>query len=796
MFNLIQIPPRTRDDMTHGTPRRSADYGTPAGESHWDPHYSLRVTHYGASVILMRMHLLGAKIKGFKSFADTFDLRFDAGVTAIIGPNGSGKSNLAEAIRWVLGEQSLKQLRGKESADVIFSGSAKRAAARNTSVELLFSNESGRFQVDSPEVSLGRRLRRDGESEYTLNGDAVRLSDIQHLLAQAGIGAKSYTVISQGMVDQYVTSSSVGRRELFEEATGVKALQLKMKEGQRKLEKAQQHMHELTLVSQEMQPRLKVLEREARRYGEKEGLQEKFEIEQGEWLTHQWHQLTSRLARCEQELTQGRQQASQAGAQREALEKTLFTAAGKPEDMGLQPLRQALAEAERSFALAQERQTATKARRRDTQEQIVTVKNTLHKAENLLAARKAEAAQFDFLKIMRGQLHEAAQALRSRLSGQEWEEEEIRNLLKRIEHVMETTSDETTFEGARSLLAHLEKPIAEVARAQALLKEHERQLASLVLLPALPSPIEIHSLRAKLVEAEAAQEAGIDLPQLHRDLTHLREEESLGERAAGAAIHEKEELEKTFEYLHQTILRERGTAFWESLPNSQHPEGPVVKPEDITRMAATLTALDEIDPLVVKEYEEVRNRYEQIVAQLADAHTTQENILALVADLEAKIAQQFTSQLAVIAAAFSEYFTRLFDGGTSSLTLTNEGIEIFVQLPGKKARHVQLLSGGERALTALALLFAVLKVQKPPFLVLDEVDAALDEANADRFARLLRDVSYETQCIVITHNRATMGYAHTLYGVTMSEPGVSKVYSLKLQEVSEEVRGIEMEMKI
>jgi len=741
------------------------------------------------------MHLLGAKIKGFKSFADTFDLQFDQGVTAVIGPNGSGKSNLAEAIRWVLGEQSLKQLRGKASSDVIFAGSAKRLPGKRTSVELLFSNESGRFQVDSPEVSLGRRLRRDGESEYTLNGDAVRLSDIQHLLAQAGIGAKSYTVISQGMVDQYVMSSSAGRRELFEEATGVKAWQLKMKEGQRKLEKALQHMHELNLVSQELQPRLKVLEREARRYGERQGLREKFEIEQARWLTHEWHRLQTNLTRGDEQLSRGRAQAAKAAMQREALEKTLFAAADKPEDASLQSLRQALAEAERSFALAQERHQAAIARRQEIQTQIGVVEKTLQQAEAQLATRKAEAAQFDFLKIMRGQLHEAATALRAGLTGQEWEEEEIGSLLKRIEHVMETTSDETTLEGARSFLARLEKPIAQVAQAQALLKEHERQLTSLVL-PALPSPIEIHSLRAQLVEAEAAQEAGIDLPQLHRDLQCLKEEELLGERAAGAAAHEKEETEKSFEYLHQTILRERGTAFWESLPHSQAPEGPVVKPEDITRMAATLTSLDEIDPLVVREYEEVRSRYEQIVAQLADAQTTQENILALVADLEAKIAQQFTSQLAVIAAAFGEYFTRLFDGGTSSLTLTNEGIEIFVQLPGKKARHVQLLSGGERALTALALLFAVLKVQKPPFLVLDEVDAALDEANADRFARLLRDVSHESQCIVITHNRATMGYAHTLYGVTMSEPGISKVYSLKLQEVHEEVTQAEQEVRM
>lgn len=739
------------------------------------------------------MHLLGAKIKGFKSFADAFDLQFDAGVTAVIGPNGSGKSNLAEAIRWVLGEQSLKQLRGKSGSDVIFSGSAKRAAANKTSVELLFSNESGRFAVDSAEVAIGRRLTRDGESEYTLNGDAVRLIDIQHLLAQAGIGAKSYTVISQGMVDQYVTSSSAGRRELFEEATGVKALQLKMKEGQRKLERAQQHIYELTLISQELAPRLKVLEREARRFNEKESLQTTFAVEQEKWLRHRWHELQNTLASLHGALEAAKQLTQKTGQQREALEQVLFSAAQQGENQNLAPLRQALADAERNFALAQERRQVSEIREQELKGKIAAASKHVGEAQAALASRKAEMTQFDWLKTMRGKLREAHSVLLDVLQGKVLDETAAAELVKEIEHVLETTSDETTLEGARSFLTKLEAPITAVAQAEALLKEYKSQLAGLVQAPA-PSRMEIEGIRAKIVAMEAVNEADIDFGQLHRDLDALRSEQAAGERAAGAAASEIEKVEGELHELVQTILREKGNQFLESVKQSSETHEPVVEPAELNRMSAKLSALDEIDPLVVKEYEETRVRFETVTRELEDASHTQENISTLIADLEQQIRARFDVQLAAINLAFGEYFARLFGGGAAALSPNEEGIEITVQLPGKKARHVQLLSGGERALTALALLFAVLKAQKPPFLVLDEVDAALDEANADRFANLLQEMSRESQCIVITHNRATMGYAHTLYGVTMSEPGVSKVYSLKLQEVSEEIGQSEQEV--
>lgn len=175
------------------------------------------------------MQLRQLDIQGFKSFARPTSFIFYDGITALIGPNGAGKSCVADAIRWALGEQSIKSLRGKSSADVIFAGNDWHKRAQMARVTLTFDNEAGHFEIEAPQVTITRVYTRQGEGEYLINGDPIRLIDMQRMLAEARIGVKSYAVISQGMVDQYLTASPQGRRELFDEATGVKALKIKLK---------------------------------------------------------------------------------------------------------------------------------------------------------------------------------------------------------------------------------------------------------------------------------------------------------------------------------------------------------------------------------------------------------------------------------------------------------------------------------------------------------------------------------------------------------------------------------------
>ena len=173
------------------------------------------------------MFLEKIQLNGFKSFAQPTELRFTKGITAVVGPNGSGKSNIADAIRWVLGEQSMKMIRGKKSEDVIFAGSDKKSRLGMAEVSLFLNNNDGQAPIDFSELFITRRFYRSGEGEYLLNGGKVRLSDIQLLLAQAGIGQRSYAVIGQGQIDQVIVATPSERKAFFDEATGVRQFQIK-----------------------------------------------------------------------------------------------------------------------------------------------------------------------------------------------------------------------------------------------------------------------------------------------------------------------------------------------------------------------------------------------------------------------------------------------------------------------------------------------------------------------------------------------------------------------------------------
>ncbi|HLC48931.1 MAG TPA: chromosome segregation protein SMC, partial [Candidatus Andersenbacteria bacterium] len=197
-----------------------------------------------------------------------------------------------------------------------------------------------------------------------------------------------------------------------------------------------------------------------------------------------------------------------------------------------------------------------------------------------------------------------------------------------------------------------------------------------------------------------------------------------------------------------------------------------------------IASIGEKDPVVIKEYEEAKSRLQSLETQLSDIEITMDDILQSVQALHVQMKENFQTQFTRIQQSFTENFTKLFGGGKAEIVSVPDGVDIIIAPPKKRPRHVALLSGGEKTLTSLALIFAILDVQKPPFIVLDEVDAALDEANSKRFASLLSARSHTTQSIVISHNRETMSVADVLYGVTMHSDGTSHLYSVKLEDIA------------
>lgn len=240
------------------------------------------------------------QIKGFKTFAHPAELVFDQGMTAIVGPNGCGKSNIADAVRWCLGEQSFGLLRSRKTVDVIFSGSDRRSRLGMASVSLVLDNSEGELNIDFSEVEITRRAYRDGDNEYLLNGQRVRLQDITQLLAPSGLGNRAYVVIGQGLIDRVLSLKPEERRTLFEEAAGITGYQQKRSVSLRRLDATQQNLERVYDIITELAPQLKYLKRQAERARERSQIEQDLKGLLHTWHGYQWHRGIDRLNEARQ----------------------------------------------------------------------------------------------------------------------------------------------------------------------------------------------------------------------------------------------------------------------------------------------------------------------------------------------------------------------------------------------------------------------------------------------------------------------------------------------------------------
>lgn len=747
------------------------------------------------------MHLSRVEIQGFKTFAQKTVLAFSGPtgdrrpLTCVVGPNGSGKSNITDAIRWALGEQSVKVLRGKKSEDVIFSGSAGKGRSGIAEVSVTFNNEDHAMPIDFSEVVITRRLSRDGESEYLLNGSSARVSDIQLLLAQAGVGQRSYTVVGQGMVDHILLASPEERKQFFDDATGVRPLQIKRHEAMLKLRRTYENLTEAERLLAEIEPRLRSLKRQVSRLEQRETVEQELRALQHAYYSQLVWELADQRARIDREVETQQKAIAAAQQKQQELEQQLNVLEKSGVDDGLLALQQTYqtkrrerdALRDREFQIQREVELA-KVRAQSSWaplplskiiEEIRTVSSD--HGELLAALKQAKILEDVHALLPRlSSLHERSQTLLSRLERPEPEqikpdttllkelgersatrallEQELKDLEQKLEHTarQETTARQTFIERERALRG------AQQAVHEAETRAHASQLE-----------------RARLEEREV---------NLQRELHE--------------AIKDTQEI--------AALRRERPAATADL--TAVH--------ADLQRLASKLELIGGIDPETVKEHQDVDARFTFLETQshdLREALTSTERVLD---ELDEDIRTQSEQAFKEIQEKFQDYFRLLFGGGTCSLVkLTRDeveddaesnvsevpadpvvesdalaqrlqeredrvvGIDITATPPGKRLKALNLLSGGERALTSIALLSAIMAVHPSPFVVLDEVDAALDEANTLRFALILDDLSRFSQFIVITHNRATMEKADVLYGVTMADDGVSHLLSVRIEDI-------------
>lgn len=761
------------------------------------------------------MYLKRLEIQGFKSFAKPTILEFQPGITAIVGPNGSGKSNIADAVRWVLGEQSKTLLRGKKAEDVIFVGSSTKSKASIAQVSVVFDNKDKKLPLDSAEVAISRRLHSDGTSEYLINNEPSRLMDIQEALIKAGFAPSRYTVMGQGVIDQFLLQGPAEIKAVIEEAAGLAPFYDKRDKTVRRLSGTRDNLTQVGALISEIEPRLRTLRRQAKKLSEREAVEQ------------QWRELFSgRLAFIFSNLGKEKETlVAQIGSKAlkiEALEKQTregYAAIEKTDET----------QSKRSSKLSdlQNKLNVEQAKKEKLQLSLIEIRTKISVGvtSNGQDPAKLQVKVSGFQKELNELGREISEAEKN-LKSTETDIKEIvailqsakPDLVPRFNNISDKfIASQKQFLGKlqiqrQDVSSLLEKYKLELSAAQSSAPLDKYQSEEKRVSEDLEkSEKVITQLRTELsnslgeisTDTEERRTADKKIRAAEQELNRLRgEQNDLRVSLARVETHLEEEERKAREAL--------GADFRKKIENFRPLPDPEIE-NQIANLRRQLEMIGGLDEMTMQEYEETEDRYLYLTTQVQDLEKAATDLEQVLAELEEVIKERFNTAFSTISDKFSEYFRLLFNGGKASLHLLKEkrdelaedeliqedkpagtqivGVEVKATPPGKKLSSIAALSGGERSLTSIALLMAMLDAHPSPFVVLDEADAALDESNSIRFAQILGHLSDQTQFITITHNRETMRRSHTLYGVTMGDDGISQILSIKFEDSKQFAKG-------
>lgn len=980
------------------------------------------------------MYLKNIKAHGFKSFAENIDIELNHGITGVVGPNGSGKSNVVDAIRWVLGEQSVKSLRGDGNmADVIFSGSKSRNGMNVASVTLVFDNKDHYLPVNYDEVSIKRRVYKDGTNEYSLNGEKCRLKDITEILMDSGIAKESFNIISQGKIEEIISSKPVDRRIIFEEAAGVLKYKRRKEEALRKLDRTHDNMNRVNDIMKELEIQvtpLKEQKEQAEQYLATKNELEQIEIaliaSDIEKVNSEYQNKKNRIEILNQELLDANFESNKGEAKIE--EYKLKQAKLETE---ISELQSSLLEYTKLVEQLNSKKTVLLEQKKyqvddnKLHHEMITLKEEELNLKNQIELLNQEIESLqETLKQDQKKTEEYQKELERQKRTKRNLEENLtkqvrleKNLEIAIEHLQESIENNGTLPtavkaildspklrgihnvignvieveeqytkaimtslgyaasylivedeiSAKEAITYLKqnklgratffplsviKPkyvdyetIKQITNEKAYIdvaanlvqydKKYDsilkNQLGNVLVVDTLDNANQIakkigyryrivtldgellhvggsltggeasknrnvltekQELEAKLKDYDNTineiKELENRINETDAQLKELEDSEYLANKAlieAEEVIKNKdllkndriehlhqitEEINRTTHFMNHTIDEEETKILNEFYQKEQEKKSIELKLSNKTNEKQKLTEelqefefelkrensafntkskeLKELEIEVnridvkldhylttlsesynitfekakvdyalgmeeevartkvmnlkreikelgmvnlgaIEEYARVSNRYEFLLQQSEDLMGAENTLLEIISEMDTVMEKEFMETFNTISTHFEKTFQELFHGGTAALKLTEPsnvletGIEIVASPPGKKLTSISLLSGGEKTFTAISLLFAILKSRPVPFCVLDEVEAALDEVNVDSFGKYLLKLKEKTQFILITHKKKTMEYADVLYGITMQESGVSKLVSVKLEEL-------------
>ena len=805
------------------------------------------------------------EINGFKSFSEKTTFFIEDGLTGVVGPNGCGKSNIVESLRWCMGENSAKSMRGSGMEDVIFSGTSNRPSKNISEVTLMIDNKTkeGSAQYNEfDEIEVKRKIEKDKGSKYYINNKEVRARDVQTFFADLSTGAHSPSLISQGRIGQLVTAKPIERRSILEEAAGISGIHARRQEAETRLNAAENNLKRADELKKQQQKQLDNLKKqaeEATRYKEISGEIKK--VESGLYylkiqeIEKDKKQIEEKLSELDDEISavnidfnhnntlleeenkklaplRDKKMESSAKLQKINLDITSLDEEEKRVKSLQIKLETSITTAESD--LERERSISLDAELND--KRISKEKEELLKTENeLIEVESASSKELNTSKSnlnnLQAQLDSLLDKIESYIDHEKKLTKEIFQELKKLVNKITLSQEEYAerygknksiqsdsikrkeriknidieLENWRSLKLNSGKMISELNERKSKVKleldENKRN-------PERIATSKGQNLQNLENTKKRNEEIGIELvkaekkyylinenlKEIQLKLSDLKENKARNEATIEGIDNRKKDLlysvknelsiESEISLLTNSDLSDLSKDNFPSI------EDQTKKVERIKKQRESLGSVNLRADEETKKYESEIKKMED---DRADLYSAIVKLKASINELNQKGRERLLEAFTKVNRKFNEVYTKLFNGGSAKIELVDSddpleaGLEMLVSPPGKRLQSITLLSGGEQALTALSLIFAVFLVNPSPISILDEVDAPLDDANVTRFCTLLDELTKitKTKFIIITHHALTMSRMHRLYGVTMAEQGVSQLVAVDLQKAEE-----------
>ena len=728
------------------------------------------------------MQLKHIKLSGFKSFVDPTKISFLSNMVGVVGPNGCGKSNVIDAVRWVLGELSAKNLRGESMVDVIFNGSENRKASGQCSIELLFDNSSAKIggeYASYNEVSIKRVMTRDAQSNYFINNTKCRRKDVQDIFLGTGLGPSSYAIIEQGMVSKLVSAKPDELRTYIEEAAGVSKYRERRKETESRIKRTKENLSRVKDIKDEIGRLIKRLENQskaAEKYNVLKKDKAKIELDKAVLFSIEAKSnrdgLQKKLDSLNRDLKIKNVESETIQSQIDQFRTENESVLSEYED------------AQKNFYAVGAEIAKREANLQNIIKNEQETKSNLAKVKQNYEKAKETEKNFDELSPSEKAMHILNSIINTiqkyGINSENIKEKaiELKSLLTDILNIA-TAQSKTLTEEYSSRQNDLED---QIINAEKLKKSIEEEIKVFVDKSSSAESVLI-SLRQKqskfnneLRELENKKSiAALDAKTISEKITNIRLEQ------------------KTYEINLDNSnkkIKEAGIDK-DKIDFSQYEDLTVDELEEkLVNIETKIIKLGAINLAAPEEIKEESKRKKELDEQYNDLIESLEKLTGAIKKIDQETKTIFKNSFDSVNIKLREMFPKLFGGGVAELTLTEEdalnaGVILMARPPGKKNSSISQLSGGEKALTALALVFAIFDLNPAPFCLLDEVDAPLDDLNTVRFINLVEEMSKSVQFIFITHNKVSMERSDYLMGVTMQEAGVSRMVSVDVNQALE-----------